>query len=97
MKDYTDPRTKIERSKERSTNLFSNVDEARRLLRAISACDKELNGVIEQSQWVEPEDEFKKTAVATGGIFAELDRNLIQPTLRRHPELFVEAQELRLI
>ncbi|HEY3624732.1 MAG TPA: hypothetical protein VGL00_00555 [Terracidiphilus sp.] len=93
----TDPPTKIERSAERLTNLFSSIDEARRLLKAISACDKELNAVIEQSQTVEPEDEVKKIAIAIGGIFAELDRNLIQPTLRRHPELLAEAQELRLI
>ena len=93
----TDPPTKIERSTERSANLFSSVDEARRLLKAISACDKELNAVIEQSQTIEPENEFKKIAMAIGGIFAELDRNLIQPTLRRHPELLTEAQEMQLV
>ena len=56
---------------------ISNLDGARRLLNAISACDKELNAVIERSQRVEPEDEFKKIAIAIGGIFTELDRNLI--------------------
>jgi hypothetical protein len=92
-----DPPTKIERSAERSSNLFSNVDQARQMLSAISACDKELNAVLERSQTSEPEDEFKKIAQAIGGIFVELDRNLIQPTLRRHPELSAEAQEMRLI
>lgn len=72
-----DPPTKVERSTERSTNLFSNIDQARQLLSAISAYDKELNGVLELSQTAEPEDEFKKIAQAIGGIFAELDRNLI--------------------
>lgn len=93
----TDPPTKIERSAERSMNLFSNVDEARRLLKAISACDRELNAVVEGSRTAEPEDEFKKIVQAIGGIVMEFDRKLIQPTLHRHPELLVEAQEMRLI
>src|ERR1700694_2999960 len=62
-----DPPTEVTRSTQSPSNLFSNVDEARRLLKAISACDKELIAVIEQSQTVEPEDEFKKIATAIGG------------------------------
>lgn len=93
----TEPPTKVERSTERSTNLFSSVDQARQLLSAISACDKELSAVLERSQTAEPEDEFKKIAQAIRRIIVELDRNLIQPTLRRHPELLAEAQEMRLI
>jgi hypothetical protein len=93
----TDPPTKVERSTERSTNLFSNVDQARLLLSAISACDKELTAVLERSKSAEPEDEFKKIVQAVGGIVMELDRSLIQPTLRRHPELLPEAQEKGLI
>ncbi|UWZ83440.1 hypothetical protein [Occallatibacter riparius] len=93
----TDPPTKIERSIERSTNLFSNVDQARQLLSAISVCDKELWAVLEQSQRAEPEDEFKKISQAIGGIIMELDRNLIQPTLHRHPELLAEAQKKGLV
>ena len=93
----TDPPTKVERSTEWSTNLFSNVDQARQLLSAISACDKELTAVLERSKSAEPEDEFKKIVQAVGGIVMELDRNLIQPTLRRHPELLPEAQEKGLI
>ena len=89
--------TKVERSTEQSTNLFSKVDQASQLLSAISACDKELMAVIEQSRAAEPEDEFKKIVQAIGGILAEFDRNLIQPTLRRHPELLAEAQAMRLI
>lgn len=92
-----DPPTKVERSTERSTNLFSNVDQARQLLSAISACDKELMAFLERTRTVEPEDEFKKIGQAIAGIVAEFDRNLIQPTLRRHPELVTEAQEKRLI
>jgi hypothetical protein len=89
--------TRTERSAERSTNLFSNVDQARHLLSAISACDKELMAVLERSQSVEPEDEFKKITQAILGIVSELDRTLIQPTIRRHPELMAEAREMKLI
>jgi len=88
----TDRPTKVERSTERSTNLFSNVDQARELLLAISACDKALGEVLEQSRAAEPEDEYKKIVQAIGGVLAEFDRNLIQPTLRRHPELVEEAK-----
>ena len=91
-----DPPTRVERSTEQSTNLFLNVDQARQLLSAISACDKELMGVLERSKPVEAEDEFGKIAQAIGGILAEFDRNLIQPTLRRHPELLAEVQAKRL-
>ena len=93
----TDLPTKVERSAERSTSLFSNVDRARQLLSAIRVCDKELSAVLEGSQAVEPEDEFKKIAEAIGEIVIELDRKLIQPTLRRHPELLSEAQKTGLI
>ena len=92
-----DPPTKVERSTDRSTNLFSNVDQARQLLSAISACDRELIAFLERTRAVEPEDEFKKIGQAVVGIVSEFDRILIQPTLRRHPELVMEAQEKRLI
>jgi len=93
----TDPPTKVERSTERSTNRFSNVDQARKLLSAVSVCDKELVAVLEQSKRSEPEEEFKKISQAIGGIIMEFDRNLIQPTLRRHPELLAEAQTSGLV
>jgi len=92
----TDQPTKVERSTERSSNLFSNVDQARELLLAIITCDKALVGVLEHSRTAEPEDEYKKIVQAIGGILAEFDRNLIQPTLRRHPELAEEAKEKEL-
>jgi len=69
------------------------MDQARQLLSAISACDKELMAIIERSKAVEPDDEFNKIARAIGEILSDLDRYLIQPTLRRHPELLRDAQE----
>ena len=92
-----DSPTEVKRSAESPSNLFADVGGARELLSAISVCDKELNFVLERSQTAEPEDEFKKIALAIGAVFAELDYKLIQPILRRHPELFAEAQEMRLI
>jgi len=92
-----DPPTEVSRTSESPKNLFSNVDQARQLLSAISQCDKELMAVLEGSKAVEPEDEFKKITRAIGGILADLDLNLIQPTLRRHPELLSEAQAKRLV
>jgi hypothetical protein len=92
----TDPPTKVERSTTRSTNLFSNLDQARQLLSAIRVCDKELGAVLEQSKIVEPEDEFKKISQAILEVIYDLDLYLIQPTLRRHPELLGEAQEMGL-
>jgi hypothetical protein len=92
-----DPPTEVTRTSESPNNLFSNVDQARQLLSAISACDKELGAVLERSKTVEPEDEFKKIARAIVGISSDLDRYLIQPTLRRHPELLGEAQEKGLV
>jgi hypothetical protein len=92
-----DPPTEVSRTSESPKNLFSNVDQARQLLSAISRCDKELMAVLEGSKAVEPEDEFKKITRAIGGILTDLDLNLIQPTLRRHPELLSEAQAKRLV
>jgi len=91
-----DAPTEIRRSSESPKNLFSNVEQARMLLSAISACDKELLGIIERARESESPD-FQKVARAVGGIIYDLDRYLISPTLRRHPELFVEAKEMKLI
>jgi hypothetical protein len=92
-----DAPTEIRRSSESPKNLFSNVEQARMLLSAISACDKELMGIIERARESESPDEFQKVAQAVGGIIYDLDRYLISPTLRRHPGLFDEAKEMKLI
>jgi len=67
------------------------------LLSAIRTCDKELMGIIDGARESEPPDEFQKVARAVGEILCDLDRYLISPTLRRHPELLGEAKELKLI
>ena len=92
-----DPPTKVRKTSESPKNLFSNIDDARKLLSAVSVCDKKLMAVLEHSKAAEPEDEHRKVVQAIGGVLVELDRNLIQPTLRRYPELMAEAQEKGLI
>lgn len=91
-----DPPTKLERSEGQPTNLFSNVDLARQLLAAIKECDWQLMQILDRGRGAEPEAEFKKIARAVGGILVDMDRNLIQPTLRRHPELLADAREMKL-
>jgi len=91
-----DPPTGVRRTAESPGNLFSDGDQARQLLSAVSACDKELMAVLERSKTVEPDDEFRKIGHAVARILYELDRTLIQPTLRRHPDLLGEAREKQL-
>jgi hypothetical protein len=92
-----DPPTEVKGTAESPNNLFADVAGARELLSAISVCDKELNAILERSQTAEPEDEFRKIALAIGAVVTELDSKLIQPTLRGHPMLLAEAQEMHLI
>jgi hypothetical protein len=63
----------------------------------ISAFDKELMLVLDQSRSKERSDEFRKIVRAIGSVVTELDLSLIQPILRRHPELLTEAKEKNLV
>ncbi|MFZ0747387.1 MAG: hypothetical protein WAM85_23490 [Terracidiphilus sp.] len=92
-----DPPTEVRRTSDSPKNLFTSVDLARELLAAISICDKELSRVLERSRSTEPADDFQKIVEAMGSIIVDLDLRLIQPTLRRHPELTAEAREMKLI
>jgi hypothetical protein len=91
-----DAATTLTRTSESPKNLFSDVEQARLLLSAIKVCDTELSGVLDRAQETEPPDELLKIRRAVGEIIVELDRQLISPTLRRHPELFAEAREKKL-
>jgi hypothetical protein len=93
----SDPPTNIRRSSESPKNLCSGTEQARMLLSASSACAKELMGIIDRARESEPPEEFQKICQAVGGVLCELDRQLISPTLQRHPELFVEAKEMKLV
>ncbi|HEV2279836.1 MAG TPA: hypothetical protein VGS02_16785 [Acidobacteriaceae bacterium] len=92
-----DPPTEVWRSAESPNNLFSNPEQARLLLTAISACDSELNGLLISAKAAEPKEEFEKISRAVFFIIGELDRCLISPTLRRHPELLEEAKQKKLV
>lgn len=67
-----DPPTKVERSAERPTNLFSNADQARHLLSAISACDKELMAVLERSNLLSQKMSSRKLHKPSAGLFLNL-------------------------
>jgi hypothetical protein len=92
----SDSPTTIRRTSDSPKNLFSEAGQARSLLAAVKTCDEALMGVLDRAKAVEPPDEFHKIALAIGDIIAELDRQLISPTLRRHPTLLAEAEELKI-
>lgn len=86
----------VTRTSESADNLFSNVEQARSLLDAIQVCDAALMGVVDKANDVEPSDELKKIRLAIGSVLAEMDRQLISPTLRRHPGLLADAEEMKI-
>jgi len=92
----SDPPNDISRTSDSPSNLFSDVEQARLLFTAIATCDEALSKVVEQARDAEPEDEFRKIALAIGSVITEIDRQLISPTLRRHPDFLAIAQEMRI-
>ena len=85
----SDPPNSVSRTSDNPNKLFSDVQQARLLFAAIKTCDTALWEVAERARGAEPEDEFRKLAIAIGSVLTEIDRQLISPTLRRHPELLV--------
>ena len=53
--------------------------------------------VMQRELGAEPTDEFERIGKAVGAVAYELDRRLITPTLRRHPELLEEAKQRGLV
>jgi hypothetical protein len=76
--------------------LFSDVEQARLLFAAIRSCDTALLEVVERARGAEPEDEFRRVALAVGSAITEIDRQLISPTLRLHPGLLGIAEEMKI-
>lgn len=93
----SDPPTEVMHTSDSPRNLFSSAEQARLLLAAVEACDRELTGVLQRAEAVEPSEEFERIGVAVVAVIHELDRRLIQPTLRRHPELLDEAKQKHLV
>ena len=92
----SDPPSEVSRTTDNPSNLFSDEEQARQLFASIQACDKALAEVLERAKDVEPEEEFRKLTLAIGSVLVELDRQLMSPTLRRHPALLRLAEELNL-
>ena len=92
----SDAPSEVSRTTDNPNNLFSNSAQARQLLDSVKTCDMVLQDILDRAKDVEPEDEFKKLALAVGSILVELDRQLISPTLRRHTDLLHLAEEMKL-
>jgi len=92
----SDPPSTVTRTSDSPNNLFSDVEQARLLLATIKRCDSALWEVAERARGAEPEDELHKIVLAIGTVLTEIDRQLISPTLRRHPELLALAEEMKL-
>jgi hypothetical protein len=86
----------VTKTSESADNLFSDVGQARLLLETIRACDKALCEVTERAIGVESGDDLHKIRYAVTSVIAEIDQQLILPTLRRHPELLPLAEEMKL-
>jgi hypothetical protein len=90
----SDPPSEVRHTSDSPKNLFEHPQNALSLLNAVKACDKALTEVLDRAHESETPDELRKIKLAVGSIFAELDSQLITPTIRRHPALFAKAQEL---
>jgi hypothetical protein len=92
----SDTPIKISRTTDNPNNLFSNAAQARQLLDSVKSCDLALHGILDRAKDAEPEEEYKKLALAVGSVLVELDRQLLSPTLRRHPDLQQVAEVMNL-
>jgi hypothetical protein len=90
----SDPPSEVRHTSDSPKNLFGDVKNALSLLDAIKACDKALTDVLHQAQASESPEELREINLAIGSIVVEMDRQLITPTIRRHPALLARAQEL---
>ncbi|MBS1813336.1 MAG: hypothetical protein JSS87_00505 [Acidobacteria bacterium] len=92
----SDPPSEISRTSESPNNLLSDDELARQLFASVHTCDQALSQVLERAKDIESEHEFRKLTLAVANIVVELDRQLISPTLRRHPDLLPLAEDLKL-
>lgn len=92
----SDAPDEVSRTTDNPNNLFSNAAQARQLLDSVKTCDVALQDILDRAKDAEPDDEFKKLALAVGSVLVELDRQLISPTLRRHPDLLQIAEDMKI-
>ena len=88
-----DPPSEIRRSSEAPYNLFANTELAKELLQAVSQFEQRLDELRNKSQAMEPADEHRRFAAATGMVAWELGRNFLNPVYRRHKELIPEKMK----
>jgi hypothetical protein len=91
-----EPPTKVRLTSESPKNLFQETENARALLLAIRSFDTALMEILERARERETQEEFMRIARAFVAISSEIDRELIMPTLRRHPELVEEAERIHI-
>lgn len=82
--------TKVSKSSEVPSNLFSNTELAKEMLQLVSDFEDRLSELVSKSEKVEPSDEHKKLSKAVIGVAYEIGELLISPIYRRHKELIPE-------
>ena len=91
-----DPPTKTREIAEVQEALFSSPVLARQALTAAHICKEQLETVLRNAGRDEPHPEALKVQKAVAAIVQNLGKNLITPTLIRHPEFASDAKELGL-
>ena len=87
----SDEPTRVRRSSELPSNLFSKTELAKELTEVVSNFDKQLMALLEKAKEVEPSDEYTKIRDAIGAVACETGERLLYPIYRRHKELIPEA------
>jgi|SRR5450432_1634509 len=79
--------SEVRASRESPSNLLSNAELAKSVLKAVSDFERQLVELVSESEKTESTDEHKKFARAVGGILQEHGSQLLYPIYRRHREL----------
>ena len=92
-----DAPSEVRRSSESPHGLFSSIDLAKALIRAVSEFERQLTELRHKSEEVEPAEEHKKFTMAHGAVAWELGQHLLYPTYRKHRELIPEDMKGELL
>ena len=87
----SDEPSRVRRSSELPSNLFTKTELAKELTEVVSNFDKQLMAFLEKAKEVESSDEFTKIQHAIGAVVYETGERLLYPIYRRHKELIPEA------
>lgn len=86
-----DTPSKLRRSSEAPSNLFSSPDSSKELLQLVADYDTRLMELVDRSKMTESAEEHKKLTMAVGAVLYEHGERLLYPVYRRHKELIPEA------